>query len=109
MEKLTGERLSQKIDMQSHSMTAGNYLLFHDDVVEGRKIAYIAYLSDLGPHDGGRLRLYDLKNPVNPIKQIVQKFNSFACFRVSNKSLHDVEEIKSKRQRLTIGGWFYGK
>ena len=42
MEKLTGEKLSEKIDMQSHSMIQGNYLLFHDDVIEGRKIAYIA-------------------------------------------------------------------
>ena len=107
MEKLTGEKLSNKIDMQSHSMVQGNYLLFHDDVVEGRKIAYIAYLSDLNPNDGGRLQMYDVKNPVKPVKQIVPKFNSFACFKVSNKSLHDVEEIKSKKQRLTTGGWFY--
>ena len=107
MEKLTGEKLSNKIDMQSHSMAQGNYLLFHDDVVEGRKIAYILYLTDLNSNDGGRLQLYDVKNPVKPVKQIVPKFNSFAFFKVSNKSLHDVEEIKSNKQRLTIGGWFY--
>ena len=108
MEKLTEEKLSNKIDMQSHSMIQGNYLLFHDDVVEGRKIAYVAYLSDLNPDDGGRLQLYDVKNPLKPIHQIIPKFNSFACFKVSDKSLHDVEEIKSNKQRLTIGGWFYG-
>lgn len=107
-EKLTGEKLSNKIDMQSHSMTQGHYLLFHDDVVEGRNIAYIVYLSDLSPRDGGRLQLYDIKQPNKPVKQIVPKFNSFACFKVSNKSLHDVEEIKSNKQRLTVGGWFYG-
>ena len=109
MKKLTGERLSQKIDMQSHSMVKGDYLLLHDDVVEGRGIAYIAYLSDLDEVDGGSLRLYDIRNPSRPIKAIHPKFNSFACFKVSEKSLHDVEEVKSKEQRLTIGGWFYGK
>ena len=109
MEKLTGERLSEKIDMQSHSMVNGDYLLLHDDVVEGRGIAYIVYLSDLGEDDGGSLRMYDIKNPSSPVENIHPKFNSFACFKVSEKSLHDVEEVKSKKQRLTIGGWFYGK
>ena len=108
MEKITGENLSNKIDMQSHSMTHGHYLLFHDDVVDGRKIAYIVYLADFNANDGGALRLYDIKKPLNPLKKIYPKFNSFACFKVSSKSLHDVEEIKSKKQRLTIGGWFYG-
>lgn len=107
MEKLTGEKLSNKIDMQSHKMLQGNYLLFHDDVVEGRSIAYIVYLTDLNEDDGGALRLYDIRKPLNPIKKIYPKFNSFACFKVSGKSLHDVEEVKSKKQRLTIGGWFY--
>ena len=109
MEKLTGERLSEKIDMQSHSMVKGDYLLLHDDVVEGRGIAYIVYLSDLGEDDGGSLRLYDIKNPTSPVKSIHPKFNSFACFEVSEKSLHDVEEVKSNKEILTIGGWFYGK
>ena len=94
--------------MQSHIMVQGDYLLFHDDVVEGRSIAYIVYLTDLSPKDGGALRLYDIKKPLNPAKHIYPKFNTFACFKVSSKSLHDVEEIKSKKQRLTIGGWFYG-
>ena len=31
MGQLTNENLSQKIDMQSHTMVQGNYLLFHDD------------------------------------------------------------------------------
>ena len=108
MEKLTGKRLSQKVDMQSHSLVQGDYLLFHDDVVEGRSIAYIVYLSDLKEEDGGRLQLYDIKHPTSPIKRINPAFNAFACFKVSAKSLHDVEEIKTKKQRLTIGGWFYG-
>ena len=108
MEKLTSQKLSQKIDIQSHKMIQGDYLLFHDDVVEGRSIAYIVYLADLKSNDGGALRLYNIKNPIKPTKKIMPKFNSFACFKVSSKSLHDVEEIKSNKKRITIGGWFYG-
>ena len=108
MQKLTNEKLSKKIDMQSHVMIQGNYLLFHDDVVESRNTAYIVYLTSLNPKDGGALRLYDIKSPLNPARKIYPKFNSFACFKVSTKSLHDVEEVKSKKKRLTIGGWFYG-
>jgi len=108
MQKLTNEKLTGKIDMQSHVMTQGDYLLFHDDELEGRSIAYIVYLTNLSQKDGGTLRLYDIKSPLNPAKKIYPKFNSFACFKVSTKSLHDVEEVKSKKKRLTIGGWFYG-
>ena len=108
MKKLTSEKLSLKIDIQSHIMEQGDYLLFHDDKLEGRKIAYIVYLSKLGAKDGGRLQLYVIKNPIKPIKSIKPIFNSFACFKVSRKSLHTVEEIMSEKKRLTIGGWFYG-
>ena len=108
MEKLTGLKLANKIDMQSHKMVQGDYLLFHDDELEGRKIAYIVYLSDFKQSDGGKLRLYDIKKPINPVSEIMPKFNRFACFKVSKKSLHDVEEVKTSKQRLTIGGWVYG-
>lgn len=108
MEKLTWEKHLTHIDMHAHNFKQGDYLLFHDDVVENRKVAYIIYLSTLNVKDGGKLQLYDVKNPIKPIKSIIPKFNSFACFKVSTKSLHDVEEVKTKKQRLTIGGWFYG-
>lgn len=109
MEKLTSQKLSLKIDMQSHRMVQGNYLLFHDDVVEGRSIAYIVYLTTLNSSDGGALRLYDIKKPLKPIKKIHPRFGTFACFKVSAKSVHDVEEIKSNKKRITVGGWFYNK
>lgn len=108
MKSLTGKKLSGKIDMQSHKLLQGDYLLMHDDLTGRRSIAYIVYLSSLEVKDGGRLRLYEAKNPMHPAKFIQPKFNSFACFKVSNKSLHDVEEVKSAKERLTIGGWFYG-
>ena len=109
IQKLTSEKLVQKIDMQAHVFQQNDYLLFHDDDLEGRKIAYILYLSQgFISKDGGKLRLYDIKNPTSPIKEIAPKFNSFVCFRVSKKSLHAVEEIMANKKRITVGGWFYG-
>ena len=109
MKKLTGETKLNHIDMHAHIFKQGDYLLFHDDLVEDRKIAYIVYLSQgFKAKYGGRLQLFDIKNPLKPAKEIVPAFNSFVCFKVSKKSLHAVEEIKSNKQRITIGGWFYG-
>ena len=109
MKKLTGETRLNHIDMHAHIFKQGDYLLFHDDLVVGRKIAYIVYLSHgFIPKDGGRLQLFNIKNPLKPAKEIVPAFNKFVCFKVSKKSLHAVEEIKSNKQRITIGGWFYG-
>ena len=108
MKRFTNEKHLRGADMHTHLYTLGDYLLFHDDVVEGRKIAYIAYLSDLKSIDGGSLRLYDIKAPLQPVKKIIPRFNSFACFKVSAKSLHDVGEVKANKKRLTLGGWFNG-
>ncbi len=109
IKQFTKEIKLKNIDMHAHLFKLGDYLLFHDDVVEERKIAYIIYLSKgFKAKDGGRLQLFDIKNPTKPIKQIVPNFNSFVCFKVSKKSLHAVEEVLSNKERLTFGGWFYG-
>ena len=107
MMRLTGQKHLKSIDMHAHKMVQGDYLLFHDDVIEGRKIAYIVYLCDFKGQDGGKLQLFDVKNPRNPAAQIIPRFGTFACFEVSQKSLHVVEEIMGEKDRVTIGGWFY--
>src|SRR3989344_3807966 len=92
MADLTNEKTLSGIDMHAHKFNQGDYLLFHDDVVEGRGIAYILYLSHgFKASDGGRLNLYDIKNPKKPVKSVLPLFNSLACFKVSRKSLHAVE------------------
>lgn len=109
LEHITGESLGPVADMHGHLFTQGDYLLYHDDLVEGRKLAYVINLSQaFTSKDGGRLCLYDVKKPQKPIVRIVPEFNSFVCFKVSSKSLHAVEEVLSNKKRLTIGGWFYG-
>ena len=106
---ISGIRLkSGAVDVSGALYEKTDYLLCHDDKLEGRKIAYIAYLSDLKPIDGGSLRMFNIKAPLQPAKKITPRFNSFACFKVSGESLHDIEEAKSNKKRLTVGGWFNG-
>ena len=107
--KVTSVKLSSKIDMHSHIFSDTDYLLFHDDVVESRGIAYVINLSEnFSSDDGGRLNLYDKNNAFYPSKQIIPDFNSFVLFTVSDKSLHSIEEVNSKKKRITVSGWFYG-
>jgi len=109
MQQITGEKLGSISDMHGHLFKQGDYLLFHDDQVEKRKIAYVINLSKaFTKKDGGRFMMYDVKRPQKPAITIVPQFNTFVCFKVSAHSLHAVEEVLSNKKRLTIGGWFYG-
>lgn len=109
MEQITGEKLGNISDMHGHKFLQGNYLLFHDDVVERRKLAYVINLSHgFTRQDGGRFMMYDVKKPQKSVISLIPQFNTFVCFKVSNKSLHAVEEVLTNKERLTIGGWFYG-
>jgi len=101
--EITGKKLNS-IDMSGFIYRDTDYLLPHDDRLEGRKIAYIINFSDLSAKDGGKLQLFKNKKVV---KSIVPKFNSFVIFEVSKDSLHQVEEIKSNKNRITLAGWFH--
>lgn len=108
--KVSGIKLDSNIDMHSHIFSDTDYLLFHDDVVESRGVAYVINLSeDFSSVDGGKLQLYDINNAFSPSKEIIPDFNSFVLFTVSKNSLHSIEEVKSKKKRITISGWFHGR
>ena len=96
------------VDMAGTKYTDTHYLLPHDDQLEGRKIAYFLYLSDLKKNEGGRLQLFDSYNsrPSTVKAEIIPTSGTFAFFLVSNKSFHQVEEV-IRRQRLAISGWFH--
>jgi len=97
------------IDMSGTIYTDTNYLLPHDDQLQGRKIAYIYYLSTLQKNDGGALALYHSKNnqPTKITKRIQPTFNTLLLFPVTNTSFHEVEEVITKTQRIAISGWFH--
>lgn len=102
--EITGKKLNS-IDMSGFIYDDTDYLLPHDDRLEGRKIAYIVQLSTLKASDGGRLQFFKDKKIV---KSIVPQENTLVIFEVSDKSLHQVEEVKTNAKRISFAGWFHG-
>ena len=102
--KLTGVKALAKIDCSGFIYKNTNYLLPHDDRLETRKLAYVYYLSEFKKKDGGSL---DLFNKEKVVKSIVPKFNSLVIFKViKNKTYHQVSEVLTDKERLSIAGWF---
>jgi len=102
--EITGKKLTS-IDMSGFIYGDTDYLLPHDDRLEGRKIAYIVNLSEnFREENGGELAFFKGKQVV---KRIYPKFNTFTIFEVSNKSLHEVKEVIDKK-RVSFAGWFHG-
>ena len=99
------------VDMAGTIYRDTDYLLCHDDQLEGRSIAYLYYLSTLSKNDGGSLNLFASNDGVPTIvaKKILPSFNTFTFFLVSPLSFHEVEEVVHTVQRITVGGWFYGR
>jgi Rps23 Pro-64 3,4-dihydroxylase Tpa1-like proline 4-hydroxylase len=83
-----------------------DYLLPHDDRLEGRKIAYVVQVGDnFAKEDGGALQLLEGKKVV---KSISPSYNAFTIFKVSSKSWHQVQEVLSSKKRVSFAGWFHG-
>ncbi len=97
------------IDLAGTLYQDTDYLLCHDDQLEGRKIAFMYYLSDVGKNEGGAVELFASKNglPTTAEKIIIPTFNTFAFFLVSERSFHQVQEVVKDVQRISLSGWFY--
>jgi len=116
LQRITGVECSALEDSVSISCAVyqdTHRLLCHDDELAGRRIAYIMYLvpEDWKEEDGGTLDLFgvDENGDPNAIKtRFVPDWNSFAFFEVSPKSFHQVAEVLSSKNRLSISGWFHG-
>lgn len=112
IEQLTGEKLSSKIDVHSMIYEDSDYLLCHDDRLEGRKIAFVFNLSkDFTKRSGGDFALLSSDNKGRPskiAKVIPPEWNTFTLFTVTDTSHHLVEEVLEDKKRLTIGGWLHG-
>ena len=102
---ITEEKL-KSIDMSGFIYGDTDYLLPHDDRLEGRKVAYVVQMSDcFTERDGGALQFFD-KNKV--VKSFVPSFGALCLFKVSAKSVHQVQEVLSDKKRVTFAGWFHG-
>ena len=109
IEKITGVKGLNATDAASLIFPDTGYLLPHDDRLSTRKIAYILNLSNFKEKDGGQLEFFSTdsnNNPIKVVKSITPKFNNFIIFKVSEKSFHQVNEVLTNKQRITIGGWF---
>lgn len=109
--RISGIRLkSGAIDVSGALYEKTDCLLCHDDKLEGRKIAFILYLSEsFAAADGGALVFLSTKGK-HPYKKAVAYpplENSLMVFAVSKKSWHEVEEVIADKQRYTIGGWLH--
>jgi prolyl 3-hydroxylase /prolyl 3,4-dihydroxylase len=109
MNQLTGRTLGAKPDIFGSMYTSTDYLLVHDDQLEGRTIAFLLYLEDMTSSQGGNLALYNAKNgqPTSIQSHIIPKLGRFAFFEVSSKSFHEVTEVLANKKRLALGGWYH--
>lgn len=102
--EITGKKF-KSADMSGFIYHDTDYLLPHDDRLEGRKVAYVVNLSrHFTKQNGGALRLFKGKRIV---KVIPPTYNTLTIFEVSKKSLHDVQEVMHNK-RISFAGWFHG-
>lgn len=110
---ITGVPVTQAkgIDMTASLYESTHFLLCHDDQLEGRKIAYLFYLTkDFSEKEGASFNVlaHDAENhPTKVEKRYIPEWNSFLMFEVSPVSFHEVEENYSSKKRYAIGGWLH--
>ena len=100
-----------KIDMAAYVYGLGDFLLPHDDQVEGRIIAYSLHLTpEITDEMGGSLNVFeaDTEGKSKLVDSIIPDYNSLIMFEVSDNSWHEVSEILMDIQRLTVTGWYHG-
>ena len=105
-----GSKKLSSIDMAAYVYGLGDFLLPHDDQVEGRVIAYSLHLTpEITKKTGGSLNVFNASKEGKSelIESIIPKFNSLILFEVSNRSWHQVSEVMEDIQRLTVTGWYH--
>ena len=98
------------IDLAAYVYGLGDFLLPHDDQVEGRTIAYSLHLTpEITEETGGALNIFkaNKEGKSELVDSILPEYNSLIMFEVSDRSWHQVSEITSDIQRLTLTGWYY--
>lgn len=99
------------IDIAAYVYGLGDFLLPHDDQVEGRIIAYSLHLTpEITDKMGGALNIFkaDKDGKSKLVDSLIPEYNSLIMFEVSDRSWHEVNEIVMDIQRLTVTGWYHG-
>jgi prolyl 3-hydroxylase /prolyl 3,4-dihydroxylase len=116
MQAITGMTFSHQVDLAGTLYQDTDFLLVHDDQLDGRKIAFLIYLSTMLADQGGSLNLFNTKFdkthnanlPDKVVKKIIPQFGTLAFFEVNQISFHEVEEVYDDVDRIAIGGWYHG-
>ncbi|CAK9303153.1 unnamed protein product [Gordionus sp. m RMFG-2023] len=114
IQNITDIPLNDNIDLFAAKYDYSDVLLCHDDQSDGRRFAFIFYLNPDSWQEsyGGLLGFFGLNEQNEPdtlITQIMPIWNQMILFEVSDKSYHQVSELKAEgKNRLTISGWFHG-
>lgn len=95
---------SSQIDCFAAFYYDTDYLLPHDDRLDTRKVAYTFYLAP--PEEGGELALLETKQP-HKQHRVAMLPNRLVLFKVSEKSWHEVEEVRGELPRISLSGWFH--
>jgi prolyl 3-hydroxylase /prolyl 3,4-dihydroxylase len=106
-----------RIDLTAAVYKNKDFLLCHDDRLEGRRVAFILYLVDKqwqGDVDGGHFDMFSVEpdgtGPLHVVQSYAPEFNTLLFFEVSERSYHQVREVISvNKHRIAIGGWFHGQ
>jgi len=101
-----------QLTMTISKYSKGDYLLCHDDFAGTRAVAFVYYLNDLDEGDGGALRFFSHNNDQEPLnrsfcEKIIPEENTLVLFKVSQTSHHEVEQMYTEKERVTINGWFH--
>ncbi len=106
---VTGLPLGEIVNPTVHRMRPGDFLKPHDDRIEGRRVAFVLYLSPGWKADyGGTLHI---SGKDDECSRIEAAFNSLVVFDLTAHKSHHVTDIRDTagdRTRLTMGGWFHG-
>lgn len=103
----------EEIDFAAQKYCQGQYLLCHDDRVDGRRVAFVLYLVDpaWSPLDGGQFEKYPIDQDGNPLNEPVESFspswNTMVFFEVTRWSHHQVAEVIGNLPRLSVAGWLH--
>jgi prolyl 3-hydroxylase /prolyl 3,4-dihydroxylase len=113
MQRVTGRKLGNHVDISGQRYQKGDFLLCHDDRLEKRRIALILYLIEKDAvMQGGRLFALRSDEEGRPVmdepQTIAPQWNTLAFFEVTRASFHQVEQVFSEKvPRYSITCWFH--
>jgi hypothetical protein len=95
-------------ELAAYAYRAGDFLRRHSDHFDGRRLAFVIYLStDWERRFGGELRLW---GDGGRSARILPAYNSLLLFDVTAGTQHSVGRISpaaGRRVRVSVSGWLY--